>query len=180
MSYTYVVEDGQDEIYIGGGRGQFFRDLAHTPGATGIADSPVFCSTRIKTDNQVHRSDTTSSDLSNLITLLAHEIGQSIAEQLKKGNENERMTNSQNLGLEPHPADSHSLTMTGVKLVMQPDVKEPPSFCGDSTDKLSIHEWEEQIDIYLIKRGVPTGEQAQEIMSRLGGRARDINAVTHH
>ncbi|KAL1268822.1 hypothetical protein QQF64_034185 [Cirrhinus molitorella] len=68
--------------------------------------------------------------------------------------------------------------MTGVKLVMQSDVKEPPSFRGDGTDKLSIHEWEEQIDVYLRKRGVPTGEQAQEMMSRLIGRARDIIKVT--
>lgn len=130
MSYTLV-----------GGRGQFFKDMTHIPGATGIADSSVFCSTHIKTDSQVPRSDTTSTDLSNLITHLAHEIGQSIAAQLKKGSENEeRVTNSQNVGLEPPSADSHSLTMTGVKLVMQPDVKELPSFRGDSTDKLSIHE----------------------------------------
>lgn len=88
------------------------------------------------------------------------------------------MTSSQNVGLEPLCADPHSLTMNGVKLVMQSDVKEPPSFRGDSTDKLSIHEWEEQIDLYLRKRGVPTGEQAQEIMSRLGGRARDIIKIT--
>lgn len=96
-----------------------------------------------------------------------------------KGNEKEeKVTNSQSVGLEPPSADSHSLTMTGVKLVMQTDVKELPSFRGDGTDKLSIHEWEEQIDVYLRKRGVPTREQAQEMMSRLGGRARDIIKVT--
>lgn len=130
-------------------------------------------------DRQVSKSDTTSADLCNLITQLAHEIGQSISAQLMKGSENEeRMTSSQNVGLEPLSADPHSLTMTGVKLVMQSDVKEPPSFRGESTDKLSIHEWEEQIDLYLRKRGVPTGEQAQEIMSRLGGRVRDIIKIT--
>jgi len=88
MSYTYVVEDAQDKVYVGGGR-EFLRDMAHTPGARGIADSPVFCSTRIQTDRQVPKSDTTSADLSNLITQLAHEIGQSISAQLKKGSENE-------------------------------------------------------------------------------------------
>lgn len=66
MSYTYVMEDGQDDVDIGGGRGQFFRDIAHAPGAMGIVDSPVFCSTRIKTERQVPRSDTTSTDLSSL------------------------------------------------------------------------------------------------------------------
>lgn len=179
MSYTYVVEDAQEDVDIGGGRGQFFSDMAHAPGAMGIADSPVFCSTRIKTDHQVPRSDTTSPDLSYLITQLAHEKGQSISAQLMKGNENEeKVTNSQSAGLEPPLADSHSLTTAGVKLVMQSNMKEPPSFRGDGTDKLSIHEWEEQIDVYLRKRGVPKGEQAQEMMSRLGGRARDIIKVT--
>ncbi len=96
-----------------------------------------------------------------------------------KGNEKEeKVTNSQSVGLESLSADSNSLTMTGVKLVMQSDVKEPPSFRGDGTYKLSIHEWEEQIDVYLRKRGVPIGEQAQEMMSRLLGRARDIIKVT--
>ncbi len=179
MSYTYVVEDAQNDVDIGGGRGQFFRDMSHAPGVIGFADSPVFCSTRIKTDHQVPRSDTTSTDLSYLITQLAHEIGQSISAQLMKGNEKEeKVTNSQSVGLESLSTDTNSLTMTGVKLVMQSDVKEPPSFRGDGTDKLSIHEWEEQIDVYLRKRGVPIGEQAQEIMSRLGGRARDIIKVT--
>ncbi|KAL1268812.1 hypothetical protein QQF64_034175 [Cirrhinus molitorella] len=173
------MDDAQDEVNIGGGRGQFFRDMAQTSGAMGITDSPVFSSTRIKTDRQVPNSDTTSTDLSYLITQLAHEIGQSISAQLKKTNEKEGIvTNSQSVGLEPPSADSHSLTMTGVKLVMQSDVKEPPSFRGDGTDKLSIHESEGQIDVYLRKRGVPTGEHAQEMMSRLGGRARDIIKVT--
>lgn len=135
----------------------------------------MFCSTHIKIDSQIPRSDTTSADLSNLIIQLAHEIVQYISAQLKKGCKNgERVTNSQNIRLELHSADSHSLTMTGVKLVMQSDVKGPPSFRGDSTDKLSFHKWEEQIDIYLRKRGVPTGEQAQKIMSKLRGRARKI------
>ncbi len=101
MSYTYVVEDALNDVDVGGGRGQFFRDMSHTPGAMGFADSPVFCSTRLKTDHQVPRSDTTSTDLSYLITQLAHEIGQSISAQLMKGNEKEeKVTDSQSVGLE--------------------------------------------------------------------------------
>lgn len=179
MSYTYAADDVEDDVYIGGGRGRFFRDIVHAPGAMGFVDSPVVSSTRIKTDCQVPRSDTPSTDLSHLITQLAHEIGQSISAQLCKGNEKgDKVSNNSNVGLETPSAESHSLNMTGVKLVMHSDVKEPPSFRGDGTDKLSIHEWEEQIDVYLRKRGVPKGEQAQEMISRLGGRARDVIKVT--
>ncbi|KAK0150690.1 hypothetical protein N1851_008202 [Merluccius polli] len=64
--------------------------------------------------------------------------------------------------------------MTGVKLVMKTDVKEPPYFRGDGTDKHTVHEWEEMMSVYLNKSGVPPQEYSQEIMSRLMGKARDI------
>ncbi|KAL1268818.1 hypothetical protein QQF64_034181 [Cirrhinus molitorella] len=72
----------------------------------------------------------------------------------------------------------NSFLLNLLEKVMQSDVKEPPSFRGDGTDKLSIHESEGQIDVYLRKRGVPTGSMLREKMSRLGGRARDIIKVT--
>ncbi|KAK0130952.1 hypothetical protein N1851_034367 [Merluccius polli] len=68
--------------------------------------------------------------------------------------------------------------MNGVKLVMKADVKEPPYFRGDGTDKHTVHEWEEIMSVYLNKRGVHPQEYSQEIMSRLMGKARDIVKVT--
>ena len=61
---------------------------------------------------------------------------------------------------------------------MKADAREPPYFRGDGTDKHTVHEWEEIMDVYLKKRGVPPQEYSQEIMSRLMGKARDIVKVT--
>ena len=45
---------------------------------------------------------------------------------------------------------------------------------GDGSDKLSVHEWEELMFTYLRRRHVELGEQHQEMLSRLMGKARDI------
>ncbi|RXN35218.1 serine arginine-rich splicing factor 3 isoform X1 [Labeo rohita] len=61
---------------------------------------------------------------------------------------------------------------------MQSDAKEPPVYRGDSSDKFGIREWEELMDTYLRKRGIPLAEQHQEILSRLMGKAKDVVRVT--
>ena len=66
------------------------------------------------------------------------------------------------------------MNITGVTLVMKTDVKEPPYFRGDGTDRHTVHDWEEMMSVYLNKRGVPPQEYSMEIMSRLMGKARDI------
>lgn len=68
--------------------------------------------------------------------------------------------------------------MTGVELVMQSEAKEPPAFRGDGTDKFSVHEWEDLMDTYLWKRGIPVLEHYNEILSRLMGKAKDIVRIT--
>jgi dsDNA-binding SOS-regulon protein len=49
---------------------------------------------------------------------------------------------------------------------------------GDGSDKLSVHEWEELMFTYLRRRHVELGEQHQEMLSRLMGKARDIVKIT--
>lgn len=61
---------------------------------------------------------------------------------------------------------------------MQSDVKEPPCFRGDGSDKLSVCKWEELMDTYLQKTGIPLAEQYQEILCRLMGKAKDLVRVT--
>lgn len=172
-----------DEVTLGRGRGRFWRDVDSTPlkGASAFG-SPAFSSTRIQagtppTGQPTPSIGTAASDIENLITQLAHGIGQSIASQLQNSINNQSNdtahTRSSNTN-QSHP----ELNMTGVKLIMKTDAKEPPHFRGDGTDKHSIHEWEEIMDVYLRKRGIPVEEQAQEIMSRLMGKARDIVRVT--
>lgn len=69
---------------------------------------------------------------------MAHQIGESIANQIKKTTGSQSDTSvpitSVNVG-EGHP----ELNLTGLKLVMQADVQEPPHFRGDGTDKHTVH-----------------------------------------
>ncbi|KAL1257976.1 hypothetical protein QQF64_011220 [Cirrhinus molitorella] len=47
-------------------------------------------------------------------------------------------------------------------------------------DKSSVYEWEDLVDTYLRKRGIPKLEHHHEILSRLMGKAKDIVRITLH
>lgn len=139
-------------------------------------------STHMHTDTSPimqHKSseDLSSPDLGNLITQLAHQIGESIANQIQKtaGNQSDKSAPTPSVNMAEGPPE---LNLTGVKLVMQADVKEPPHFRGDETDKYTVHEWEEVMDVYLKKRGIPPNEHSHEIISKLVGKAKDVVRVT--
>lgn len=70
------------------------------------------------------------------------------------------------------------LNLSGVKLVLQSDVKEPPVFRGDGSDKFSIHEWVEMMEMYFVKRNTPTDQRSRDILARLMGKAKDVVKVT--
>ncbi|KAK0138964.1 hypothetical protein N1851_024508 [Merluccius polli] len=61
---------------------------------------------------------------------------------------------------------------------MQLDVKEPPVFRGDNSDKCSVREWVEIVEMYFVKRNIPAHQQSQDILARLMGKARDVVKVT--
>ena len=150
--------------------------------------SPVFTSTHLPsrppithmpTDSLSAIPDVSNPALSQLITQIALEVGHSISAQLKgKSQTNEgSQVRVQNPGTGQSLVDS-TLNLTGVKLVMQSDVREPPVYRGDGSDKHSVHEWEELMDTYLRKRSIQLGEQHQEMLSRLMGKAKDIVRIT--
>ena len=163
---------------------------SHPVSVLGNAGSPVLTSTRLPshpptthmpTDSLSAITDMNSPALSSLITRIAQQVGQSITAQLK--GENQTHEGSQVRVQNPGTGQAHvdsTLNLTGVKLVMQSDVREPPVYRGDGSDKLSVHEWEELMDTYLRKRSVPLGEQQQEMLSRLMGKAKDIVKITLH
>lgn len=179
-----------DGFELGFARGRIFGELEHTPlRRTVNIGSPDFCSTRNPDRDHntekyegadSHNREHSNTDLSSLITQLAQQIGQSISDQLKKGSEKNEYPNNQpqSMGKSQVLIESPSLNLTGMKLVMKPDVKAPPCFRGDGSDKLTVHEWEELMDVYLKKKGVPLAEQADEIMANLMGRAKDIIRIT--
>ena len=148
--------------------------------------SPVFTSTRLPSNPPLTPQpafslsafpDRSDPALSDLISHIAQQVGQSISAQLKGGSQADEGARVKNSGAGQALVDS-TLNLTGVKLVMQSDVREPPVYRGDGSDKLSVHEWEELMETYLRKRNIQLGEQYQEMLSRLMGKARDIVKIT--
>lgn len=185
-----------DYYALGSGRGRLLRELCNTPVRnSGIVGSPAFSSTRLpihqtpaskRTDQLPASSDISDPALSHLITHIAQQVGQVMSAQLKgesKADEDrgvssgDRGVQHPNSGADQTPNDlTHNLS--GIRLVMQDNVKEPPSFRGDASDKLSVYEWEELMDTYLRKRSIPLKEQHQEILYKLMGKAKDIVKVS--
>ncbi|KAM9761902.1 uncharacterized protein ACNS7B_004146 isoform 1-T1 [Menidia menidia] len=178
-----------NENPIGLGRGRFLREFCDTPvRSADNVGSPAFSSTRLPnhpsvlpepTDRLSAPSHISDPALKNLIAQIAQEVGHAISTQLKgesKADE-DRDARTQSSGANQNLSDlTHNLA--GMRLVMQAETREPPSFRGDVSDKLSVYEWEELMDTYLRKRGVPHGEQHQEILYKLMGKARDVVKIT--
>lgn len=58
--------------------------------------------------------------------------------------------------------------------------KEPKFFRGDGSDKYPVQDWTDMTKAYLRKQRCPVDEQAEEIMGKLMGKARDIMKVALH
>lgn len=76
------------------------------------------------------------------------------------------------------PSDATYLNLTVTKLVLQSDVREPPIFRGDGSDKNTVCEWEELMEMYFRKQATSLIEQYSDIMSKLMGKAKDIVRIT--
>lgn len=169
-----VNGEKDDRPSTGFGRGWFFNEGIQTP-RVGQIGHPRTSSSQIRVPCGLQSPQTTSSDLSNLISGLADQIGHSIAAQLRGNVETSKSVPTEN----STPTHGHSeLNLSGVKLVMQSDVKEPPVFRGDSSDKCPVREWVDLMSMYCVKRNIPVQQQSQEILSRLMGRAKDVVKIT--
>ena len=148
--------------------GKFISELPCTPvrGADNV-DSPAFCSTRIPSHAAPSPSQgltvsglpaTTDPGLTNLITHIAQQVGQTVRDQLRGECEERDGTQAQS-SVGQLPSDSTYLNLTGAKLVLQSDVREPPVFRRDGSDRNTVCEWEELMEVYFRKRATPLKEQ---------------------
>lgn len=112
----------------------------------------------------------------NLIAGIAQQIGFAIGESITSHIESKLHS-----GAGPDVA-GHTNSLGGagpslVNLVVKSDIKEPVCFKGDDSDMCTVHEWETVLTTYFWKTGTPVTEQAEEVMSRLRGRAREVVRV---
>lgn len=64
-----------------------------------------------------------------------------------------------------------------VNFIVRSDIKEPPMFKGDTSDKYTVQEWIDVMELYLQKSSCPEAEKADTVMSHLLGRAKNIIKV---
>lgn len=74
----------------------------------------------------------------------------------------------------PINTSTQSLDLSQVQLVPLRKMREPPTFRGDDTDTVDVHEWEDLMRSYIKGTNVRTEHQAEEILIHLRGRAKDV------
>lgn len=105
-----------------------------------------------------------------LLTDIGSQIGLSIGESIAAC-------------IESRLSNAHSVVGASVNdpsllnVIVRQDVKEPVSFKGDGNDTCSVQEWEVMMLSYMKKKGIPVSEQADEVLSKLVGRAREVVKV---
>lgn len=118
-------------------------------------------------------SNQDGSELGALVKELGRQIGDSVTAKLLSGGEFARTSNgNNNIG-----SQCANLDLSQLNVILKSDEQVPPVFRGDGSGRYDIHEWVEMMQVYLHKRNVKLTEQADEIISRLMGRAKDIVRV---
>lgn len=167
---------GRFDVGGGVGRSQFMADSGR---GTGLGQSPG-CTPVGRFMGEGPHTSTPSSDsdaihqLTDMVGQLGVQIGESIVAKLMASGVIHTGSDPQNAsaGLTAHSENTRH-EVPHVTVHVKSD-KEPRTFRGDGSDKCSIQEWIEMTKTHLRKEVVPIHEQAEEILSRLRGKARDV------
>lgn len=101
---------------------------------------------------------------------LGSEIGNQIAANLRSAGQN-----AQRDYVDAQQPSFQSPDLSKFNLIIRhQDIKEPPTFRGDKSDRCTIREWQELMQAYLNKKGFSASEQGQEILDKLMGHAKDV------
>lgn len=148
--------------------GPSMQNVSHTGQVRSSHDSPVTYSERhgATVSDQPNQWQT----MADLMKQLGNEIGSQIAASLSSTGQNVQRDNTNAQQSSAQPPDWSNLNL----VIRHQDVKEPPAFRGDKSDRCTIDEWEELMQTYLNKKGLGVPEQGQEILDRLMGRAKDV------
>lgn len=121
-------------------------------------------------------NENTTHQLRELIGELGSQIGESIAGRLLAS---QQPCSSKPPLANPTRAETFNATadLSKVSLIVRPDIKEPPMYRGDGTDKYSMQEWIDTVEVYLHKKDLSPSEQVEEVLNHLLGRAKSIVKV---
>lgn len=125
------------------------------------------CSTPSDSNNNV------TQQLIDLIGELGSQIGKSIAGRLLVSQNVVNTTPTTTIRLD----QPSTLATCKLSFIVRTDIKEPPMFKGDESDKYRVKEWIDVMELYLQKISCPEAEKASTILSYLLGRAKNIIKV---
>ncbi|XP_044055587.1 uncharacterized protein LOC122877719 [Siniperca chuatsi] len=158
---------------VGKGRGVLsFSPDASTPKSLydGLAQAGCgFNSPQCDVTSGVHGKEGVNE---KLLTDIASQIGVSIGESIATCIEH-RLGNAMGSSVVGTSANDSSM----LNVIVRQDVREPVSFKGDGTDTCSVREWEVMMLSYMKKSCIPVSEQAEEVILKLVGRAREVVKV---
>ncbi|XP_049337508.1 uncharacterized protein LOC125802979 [Astyanax mexicanus] len=119
--------------------------------------------------NPLVQSSDLVSQMSDVIKRIGQELAGSIITHLSPPHAGHIASHST-----PNVSHTQSLDNSQVQLVSHRKVKDPPNFKGDSSDSVTVREWEDLMRNYIKKVDIAKEQQAEEILIRLRGRAKDI------
>lgn len=182
--YSGAVGHGLDSGAVGysqsladSGRGTgLSRDPCYTPVGQSMAEGPL-------TSTPGGIDAAAISHLTDIVGQLGAQIGESIvAKLISVGVVNASSVHQSNASLNTSPtqtsADSSAVRHpdSHVTVHVKSDT-EPKFFRGDGSDKYPVQDWIGMTKAYLRKQRCPVDEQAEEIMGKLMGKARDVVKV---
>lgn len=108
--------------------------------------------------------------MADLMKQLGSEIGNQIAANLRSAGQNAHRdyVDAQQPSLQSPDLSKFNL------IIRHQNIKEPPTFRGDKTDRCTIGECPELMQTYFNKKGFSASEQDQEILDKLMGHAKDV------
>ncbi|XP_063055553.1 uncharacterized protein LOC134449508 [Engraulis encrasicolus] len=123
------------------------------------------------------------SHLTDMVGQLGAQIGESIVAKLLSAgavnlNSGVQSTTSPNTSVTHTSTDSHTATQTDSQVTVHvKSDKEPEFFRGAASDKYPVQDWIDIMKAYLRKQRCPVEEQAEEILGKLMGKAKDVVRV---
>lgn len=169
--------------YLGRGRGLFGVEIPTAGKPRALIYSPQSHNTptnepvgpTASTPNNA--DDNVAQQLRDLIGELGSQIGDSIVNRLLVSQTPVATSNPVTVNRVVPESTSAGHSLANVSLIVKPDIREPPMFRGDDSDKCTIQEWIELMELYLHKADCSNKDQVDEILSHLLGRAKNIVKV---
>lgn len=144
--------------------------LGLSPGCTPVGgimrEGPLTSTPRSDVDDVRHLTD--------MVGQLGAQIGESIVAKLMSAGVVNMNSDHQTIpATQNTPCDVNRHDLPHVTVHVRPD-KVLQTFRGDNTDKYPVQDWIDMTKTHLRKQDIPVCEQAEEIMSHLMGKARDV------